>query len=109
MKRNKISKAKKDLQKVLDSKNSDQLADKISKGAAGIAITAGVVAAGAALANSENRKKLSKVAKETIKRLAETATEVRDEGARMYPAIQHRIGLNNKSSKNKGKKMQKKR
>lgn len=46
----------------------------IAKGAAGVAIAAGVIAAGAALSNDKTRKRLGKSAKQVVSRISEVAS-----------------------------------
>ncbi len=70
---------------------------KMAPVAAGVAITAGVVAAGVMLADKRNREKLGKTMEKGFKSVKEIA-EKRD-----YPAaITHTIGLGKKGRKSRG-------
>lgn len=69
---------KKDEASVLKPKKGLPTA-KIAMGAAGVALAAGVVAAGAMLADKRNREKTAKAAKKGLKLLKDTAQTVAEE------------------------------
>lgn len=62
-----------------NKQNDHEVQKNIAKGAAGIAVAAGVVAAGMALSNKETRKKVAKTAGKVVATLSETSKAVRDE------------------------------
>lgn len=72
--------------------NKDDIVKKTALGATGVAITAGAIAAGVALANKKNRTKVKKIASKTIKKLGKVREAIQ-EGADRYQAYQHRIGM----------------
>ena len=73
----------------------------IAKGAAGVAVTAGVIAAGAALSKRENRDKLSKGARRTFNMLQDVVGTMLEEDPEMLQQLprmprilrRHRITL----------------
>lgn len=102
------------LPKFQDNKGSkhtsrDDITRNIALGATGVAITAGVVAAGAALANPKLRGGLSKVAEKGMSSIQNMSEEM-PKKAEKYIATAHEIkpklGLGKaKSAKKRGKKL----
>lgn len=68
----------------------DDIAKNIALGATGVAITAGVVAAGAALVNRNMRNKMGKAVEESVKMLRENAAKAPGQ-AQKYMATAHQI------------------
>src|SRR3989344_1321131 len=66
-------------------------ADMIAKGAAMMAVAAGMVATGAMLAQEKNRKKLGKVARGGMRSFGEIMSDLSEEARDHYPAIAHQI------------------
>lgn len=73
----------------------DDMAKNIAMGAGGVALTAGLVAAGAALANSKVRKSIGKVAEKGVIALKDMAAKMPEEGQR-YMATAHEIARGRK-------------
>lgn len=65
----------------------DELKSNLTKGAIGLAMTAGAIAAGMALADKDNRTKLQKGAKKARKRLGQAASKM----AENYPEYRDRF------------------
>ncbi len=71
------------------------LAQKIAKGAAALSVAAGVVAAGAALADEETREKLG----EGMENLREFAQDFREDPQRGYQVVAHSVSKGAKKAK----------
>lgn len=65
----------------------DELKSNLTKGALGLAVTAGAIAAGIALSDSDNRTKLQRSAKKARKRLGKAAARM----AEGYPEYRDRF------------------
>jgi len=66
----------------------------IAMGATGLALAAGAVATGIALANKDTRRKLQKTAKKTAQKATtgiKRAREMMEESQQKYQAFQHRV------------------
>ncbi len=74
--------------------------NKIIPVAAGIAATAGVVAAGVALMDEQNRKKLAKGAKKALGAAQDFASNISEEIPQRYQAVTHELP---KAKKSRGK------
>lgn len=68
----------------------DDVAKNIALGATGVAITAGVVAVGAALVNRNMRSKMSKAVEDSVKMLRENAAKAPQQAPK-YMATAHQI------------------
>lgn len=92
-----------------NKQSSSSKTDMIARGAAGVAVAAGVVAAGAALANKDTRKKLGHTAKVGMENLQSMASNVGDEAQSSYQTTAHQVSskVGGKSSRGR-KKSQKK-
>lgn len=85
------------------------MSEKIAIGAAGVAVTAGVVAAASALSNRKTRNKLVKVAQNAGKTIEKVSDRIDMElPQKGYQAFQHRIGKPAKGSKPTSKRGSKK-
>jgi len=67
------------------------LPKKIAKGAAGVAVTAGVVAVGAALMDQETREMVGEKARQGFGLLKDTASQVTEETTGMYEVTPHEV------------------
>ena len=70
-----------------NQKNKSSMANTIAKTAAGVAITAGVVAATAALSDKDNRKKIGKTASKAMKGVGSTAQKGMDQATSIAHTI----------------------
>jgi hypothetical protein len=76
----------------------------IAKGAAVVSIAAGVVAAGAMMADKKNREKAGKAAVKGMDFIKEVASNVNEEAMGKYQAVQMTVPLKRSSKKsNKGR------
>lgn len=66
-------------------------ADMIAKGAAMMAVAAGMVATGAMLSQEKNRKKIGKIAQGGMRSFGEMMSDLSEEARDHYPAIAHQI------------------
>lgn len=73
----------------------------IAKGAAGVAVTAGVIAAGAALSKRENRDKLSEGARKTFYVLQDMVGTMLEENPELYEQMTPPMGMKGGASKRK--------
>jgi hypothetical protein len=80
------------------------LAEMITPIATGVAVTAGVIAAGSMLAKKENRDKLAKGAKKGMDILSEISQGAMEEPVNRYQAIASQITRGNKKRGRKSKK-----
>lgn len=69
-------------------KNDGHLTDTIAKGAVGIAVTAGVVAAGVILSKEENRKKIGKGLNKGLDAIKDFGYSVADNTGAAYQSIE---------------------
>lgn len=76
--------------KAIGNKGLDGMVKNVALGATGLAITAGVVAVGAAMVNKNMRNKMSKVVEDGVKMLRENAAKA-PEQAQKYMATAHQI------------------
>jgi hypothetical protein len=67
------------------------LPGKIAKGAVGVAITAGVVAAGVALMDKKNRDKLGDSAQKGMSTIKDAAGSFMEEQTERYQAVAHEV------------------
>ena len=72
-------------------KKNSNMAGKIALGATGVAVAAGVVAAGAALADKKNRDSLVKGASKALGMMQDMATTTTDEMKDQYHMVEQRI------------------
>jgi hypothetical protein len=101
-----MSKGNESGMKSQDTKNNkSSMANTIAKGAAGVAITAGIVAATAALTDKDNRKKISKTASKAMKGVSSTAQK----GMEQATSIAHTITPSKAKPKNNARKTAKKK
>ena len=77
------------------------LPKKIAKGAAGVAVTAGVVAVGAALMDQDTRDKMGEKARQGFGLLKDTASQVTEETAAMYEVTPHQVRTSQSNAKKK--------
>ena len=88
--------------KKIDHKSN--LAPKIAKGAAALSVAAGMIAAGAALADEETRGKLG----ESVENLREFASDFKDDPQQGYQVVAHSVSKGAKKAKREtGKKISK--
>lgn len=73
--------------------------DVIAKGAAGVAVAAGVVATGMALSKKENRRKVGHAAEKGIDTIQTVARDLKDRVEEIYPQVQHEIAKLSKEQK----------
>lgn len=76
-------------------------AETVARGAAGVAVIAGVVAAGAALSNAETREKLGKGAQSVAQKITEVASNLQEEAQKKYNAAHHDLSISKKSQDKK--------
>lgn len=69
----------------------------VMKGAAGVAVAAGLVAAGAALSNKDTRQKITKVASKGIDILQEKVPEIEQKTKQYYPSVKKFLENRSKS------------
>lgn len=85
------------------------IAGKIALGVTGVALTAGVVAAGRVLSDKKNRLALKRGARKANKKLQQVREAI-DEGKTRYQAFAHKVSMVGKKSRlglGKGKKKKK--
>lgn len=108
-------KTQKSLIKPLEGKNMkgnqgrDGIVKNVALGATGLAITAGVVAVGAAMVNKNMRNKMSKVVEDGVRMLRENAAKA-PEQAQKYMATAHEIpsmGRTRRTKAKRGRRIQK--
>lgn len=69
----------------------DDVVKKVALGASGVVLTAGAVAAGAILANQNNRKNISKLSKKGIKTFKRVVRDIKIEIPQGPQVTSHRI------------------
>ncbi|OGE31382.1 hypothetical protein A2631_06080 [Candidatus Daviesbacteria bacterium RIFCSPHIGHO2_01_FULL_44_29] len=82
----------------MSNKKNTSFAHMISRGATGVALTAGVLAAGAALADKKTRQSLSKGAQEMMSALEQAAAGVTEQAKAGYQAVAHQVRISKKAS-----------
>jgi hypothetical protein len=87
-----------------ENTRNDDVAGKVLKGAAGLAVTAGVVAAGVALMDKKTRKKLAQKAQKGIETLRELTSDFEEEVPKRMSAVAQEIKPLRRKAKRKAKK-----
>ena len=80
------------------------LPKKVAKGAAGVAVAAGVIAAGAALMDQETRDKLGDSAQKGISTLKDSANDFMEGQSQNYQRVTHEVARKRSKGKKGGKK-----
>lgn len=96
------------VKKNTSNKGRDGMVKNVALGATGLAITAGVVAVGAAMVNKNMRNKMSKAVEDGVKMLRENAAKA-PEQAQKYMATAHQItgiGKTRRAKSKRGRKGQ---
>lgn len=88
--------------KAIGNKGRDGMVKNVALGATGLAITAGVVAVGAAMINKNMRNKMGRAVEDGVKMLRENAAKA-PEQAQKYMATAHQIPGLGKIRKTKSK------
>jgi hypothetical protein len=92
---------KKENTRVARHNQNDNVMKTVTPIATGVAVAAGIIAMGSALANKENRTKLGKQAQKGLDILQDVASNMKDEVPERYQAIAHQI---NPDGRERGKK-----
>lgn len=91
----------KSTKKTMSDIKSTSFAHMISKGATGVALTAGVIAAGAALADKKTRQSLSRGAQEMLSTLEQAAAGVTEQAKAGYQAVAHQVRISKRASRSR--------
>lgn len=102
MKKAKQNRTKNPIQKIT-KKAKGLEPETIAKGAAAVSIAAGMIAAGAALMDKENRKKVGKMAGKSMEFMQDMASDMSKEVQDKYQSVQMTVPLR-KITKTKSKK-----
>lgn len=79
-------------------------ADMIAKGAAMMAVAAGMVATGAVLSKEKNRDKIARTAKKGMRSMGEIVSNLSKEAREVYPMVAHELRRDSLGKKGPSKK-----
>lgn len=99
-----VKKAPQKLKRVATKKGAAQ---SVAKGAAGVALAATAVAAGAALTSKTYRKKILVGAEQVFETLKDTANDTYDKGQHGMQAVTHTVGKRTNRSNTRNKRSKK--